>query len=590
MKKLKKIFDLLAPNEQKRVYHLFFLILVMASFDALGVASILPFIAVLANPQLIETNEILNYLYQASHILGVSNTTQFLFFFGILVFLLFITTLTIRALTIYAQIRFSLMREYSIGKRLIEGYLHQPYSWFLNRHSADLGKSILSEVKEVVENAIVPILNVIVYGTLTMALLVLLFVINTKLAVSVGLFLALSYGIIFYFMRKFLSQIGSRRLKANKDRFISTSEAFASIKEVKFGGLEEIYIDRFSKPAQIYAKNQSLAEVIARLPRYFIEAIAFGGIIILVLSLMYRGNEFSNIIPIISLYVFAGYRLIPSLQQIYNAITRLRFSGAALDSLHKDLTNLKFSKRIANTYLAMPLTKSIKLNNVNFNYPNSKHNALKNINLSIPAFSKVGIAGTTGSGKTTIVDLILGLLDPDKEGTLMVDENIITENNKRSWQKNIGYVPQQIYLSEGSIAANIALGVDQINIDCHAVEQAAKIANLHEFVTTQLPKQYNTNIGEKGVRISGGQKQRVGIARALYHKPQVLILDEATSALDNYTEQSIMNDLYNIGNKITIILIAHRLDTLKKCDIIFLLEQGQLKFQGSYDLFRSSYK
>jgi len=235
----------------------------------------------------------------------------------------------------------------------------------------------------------------------------------------------------------------------------------------------------------------------------------------------------------------------------------------------------------------MPLTKSITLNNIYFDYPNSKQAVIKNINLSIPAFSKVGFVGTTGSGKTTTIDLILGLLDPS-QGTLSVDGNIITNNNKRSWQKSIGYVPQQIYLIDDSVAANIAFGVDVQNIDYQAVEQAAKIANLHNFVMKELPNNYNTIVGERGVRLSGGQRQRIAIARALYHKPQVLILDEATSALDGLTEQDIMDAMNNLGKKITIIIITHRLSTVKNCDVIFLLEQGQLKGQGTYEELNQS--
>ena len=209
--------------------------------------------------------------------------------------------------------------------------------------------------------------------------------------------------------------------------------------------------------------------------------------------------------------------------------------------------------------------------------------------MTIPAFNKVGIIGATGSGKTTTVDLILGLLDPS-EGTLSVDGNVIDYNNKRSWQKSIGYVPQQIFLSDNSIAVNIAFGVNTKNIDYQAVEQAAKIANLHDFIIKEMPKQYNTIIGERGVRLSGGQRQRIGIARALYHKPQILILDEATSALDNLTEDAVIETIYKIEKKITIIQIAHRLRTVQKCDTIFVLDKGELKAQGTYNELSKSNK
>ena len=479
------------------------------------------------------------------------------------------------------------MREYSISKKLIQGYLYQTYTWFLNKNSSDLGRNILSEVNIGIINTVLAGINVVVYGCVIISLLILLLIINFKLSLLIFLVLAFSYFIIFYFIKKILSQVGSERLKANEERFITAAEAFAAIKEVKIRGLEETYVNRFSKSAIIYAQSQSLARIIGDVPRYFIEGITFGGMIILVLILMVRGKDFQTILPILTIYAFAGYRFIPSLQSIYRAITEIRFSESSLDLLSKDLIRLKFIRNEVNNISTKIISfkKFIKINNVSFNYPQSKKTSLKNINITIPVFSKIGIVGKTGSGKSTLVDIILGLIDPIK-GTLSIDGKLITNANKRSWQKNIGYVPQQIYLSDSSVAMNIAFGIDLDKIDNHALTRAAKIANLHDFVTNQLPDNYNTIIGEKGVRISGGQRQRIGIARALYHKPKVLIFDEATSSLDNITEKIVLDSLKNLGNKITTIQIAHRLSTVENCDIIFLLDQGELKAQGNYKELR----
>ena len=244
----------------------------------------------------------------------------------------------------------------------------------------------------------------------------------------------------------------------------------------------------------------------------------------------------------------------------------------------------------------MPLKKVISLKNIFYSYPSSQITTLKDINLSIPAYSTVGIVGPTGSGKTTTVDIILGLLEP-KKGKLEVDGKVIDKDNLKAWQSSIGYVPQQIYLADDTVTANIALGRDPKYIDQNAVERAAKIANVHEFIINELPLKYETTVGERGIRLSGGQRQRIGIARALYHNPQLLILDEATNALDNLTEQAVMDAVNNLGNEITIILITHRLSTVKKCDNIFLLEKGELKQQGTFekliqlsDNFRASAK
>ena len=472
------------------------------------------------------------------------------------------------------------MREYSIGKRLIEGYLHQPYTWFIDQYSSKLGKNILSEVSQVVGGIIMPFITIITQGAVILALLILILIIDTKLAIYSTLTLSLIYGTIYFLIKNYLYRKGAERLKANEVRFSAVSEAFNAIKEIKIFGIENYFINKFDKSAKLYANNLSLIKIIGQLPRYAIEGIAFGALIFLVFILMEKDKVFSDIAPIIALYAFAGYRLMPALQQIYSSFSQLRFSHSTLDILYNDLNLIK-NLNVPENNKTINLKKTILLKNVSYSYPYAESLTLKNIDLSIPALSKVGIVGKTGSGKTTIVDIIMGLLD-HKQGNLKIDDKIITVENKRSWQKNIGYVPQQIYLSDNSIKSNIAFGIDQNKIDQSAVESAAKIANLHNFVINELSDGYETLVGEKGVKLSGGQRQRIVIARALYHKPELLILDEATSALDNMTEKAVLDAINNLNKKITIIIIAHRLNTVKNCDKIFLIEKGQLKAQGTF--------
>ena len=581
MNLLRKFLDLLSSTERKQAGLLLVMILVMALLDMVGVASIMPFMAVLANPELVETNGFMSAAFHASSQFGITTVEQFLFLLGICVFVLLVASLSFKALTSFVQARFTLMREYSIGRRLVEGYLHQPYSWFLSRHSADLGKTILSEVSTVIGNGVTPMMNLIAQGAVAIALLMLLILVDPQLAIIVGLTLATAYALIFRATRGLLERIGRERVIANQGRFTAVSEAFGASKDVKVGGLEHAYIQRFADPAQTYARHQATAQVISQLPRFALEAIAFGGMLLVVLYLMARSGTFASALPIIALYAFAGYRLMPALQQIYGAVTQLRFAGPALDSLHTDLMSLKpeYPNQTSDT---IALQEAITLNNITYHYPDAQRAALKGVSLSIPARSTVGLVGSTGSGKTTTVDLILGLLTA-QEGTLEVDGQTITEHNRRAWQRAIGYVPQPIYLADDTVAANIAFGLDAKDIDQNAVERAAKIANLHEFVANELPQQYQTTVGERGVRLSGGQRQRIGIARALYQNPQVLILDEATSALDNLTEQAVMEAVNNLGQDITIILIAHRLSTVRQCDQIYLLERGEVKACGTYD-------
>jgi ABC-type multidrug transport system fused ATPase/permease subunit len=325
------------------------------------------------------------------------------------------------------------------------------------------------------------------------------------------------------------------------------------------------------------------------MPRFFFEAIAFGGILLMILYLMIQTGSFNKALPIISLYVFAGYRLIPAFQQIYVSFNQLSFVGASLDFLYNDLKSLKHYQ-VDENQNKLFLNNSITLKQIYYNYPNNLQSTLKNINMNIAVNTTVGIVGATGSGKTTTVDIILGLLEAHK-GSLEVDGQAITKKNFRAWQRSIGYVPQHIYLSDDTVAANIAFGIKPKDIDKTAVEKASKIANLHEFVMNELSNNYNTTVGERGIRLSGGQRQRIGIARALYHNPQILVLDEATSALDSYTESVVMDAIENLGKNKTVILIAHRLSTVKKCDKIFLLEDGQIKKEGTFEqLITTDYK
>ena len=581
MQTLKKLLFLLTPHELKSAGLLLIMILIMALLDMIGVASILPFMAVLTNPSLIETNFTLNKMFRTLSAFGIENNQQFLYILGIFVFALLIISLTFRALTTYLQVRFVERRQCSVAKRLIESYLQQPYSWFLSRHSTDLEKTILSEVSTIVANGLNPIIEVISKVTVIILIIILLVIVDPKLAAIVGFLLFLTYGLIFNFVRKYLKSYGEESLKNNQLRFKAVSEAFEAIKEVKVAGLEKIYIKNFSNSAKIFARTQTYLQVISQLPRFILEAVAFGGILLIILYMMSKTGPLNSALPLVSLYVFAGYRLMPALQQVYGSFTQLTFVGPSLDKLYSDLKTLEpFNENKDQEVLT--LNKVITLKNIYYHYPDSSKTALKDINLNIPSKSIVGFVGATGSGKTTVVDIILGLLEAQK-GSLEVDGKIITKQNSRSWQRSIGYVPQRIYLSDDTVAANIAFGVELKDINLDMVEKASKIANLHEFVMDELPKQYQTTIGERGIRLSGGQRQRIVIARALYHNPQVLILDEATSALDIQTEKVVMEAINNLNKKITIILIAHRLRTVKNCDTIFVMDKGQLKDKGTFD-------
>jgi ABC-type multidrug transport system fused ATPase/permease subunit len=572
MQIIKKLLNILTKRDRKLSVLLLIGILIMALIDMIGIASIFPFIGLITNPEIIDTNLFLKNIYITLEIIGINTKNEFIFLVGALVFLLLIFSLTIKALIMYFQTRFVKMCEYNISTTLLKYYLNQPYSWFLNRNSSQLAKSILSEVANVIGKGLNPFINLISNVMIFITIFSLLLMVNLKLTLISVFFISIFYGIIYHFNKNLVSKVGKIIFGSNEKKFRVINEAFQGSKEIKIGGLEQAYIDQYTKPANKMARNSAFAELLFHIPRLSLEAIAFGGMILIILYYMAIGKSINNILPIITLYAFAGYRMLPAVQKIYYSLTQLRLTVPSINSLHDDLKNVEI----------FDFEKNIVLKNVNYSYPKSHKTALKNINLTIPINCTIGFVGKTGSGKTTIVDIILGLLEP-QVGTLEIDNKIINKKNIRSWQRLIGYVPQNIFLADDTVAGNIAFGVKAKSIDYSAIEQAAKLANIHQFIFDDLPLKYNTLIGEKGIRLSGGQRQRIGIARALYSNPKVLVLDEATSALDDLTEKEVIKAIYNTGNKITKILIAHRLSTVKKCDKIFLLDKGQVVQSGTFD-------
>jgi len=576
------LMDLLLPRERRSFYLLVVVMLLVGIFETAGIASILPFMAVLAEPARIEHSQHLAAIY---HGLGFTTVEGFLVLLGLATFTMTMIGIVMHILSIYTISRFTTQCSYMLSCQLLQGYLNQPYSWFLNRHSADLGKAVLSEVDNVVSQSFVPAMTLL--SNLVIALFIAAFLIALQPWVALGTaaVLVICYAAIFMVARKYLTRFGQIRFAANAERYKIAQEATAGIKDVKLLGLEARYVRRFQIPARRLARVSATRSVIATAPRYLLQGVAFGGMLLIILGmLLAQSASLGSILPVLAVYAFAGLRLLPAVQQVYQEVTSLRYNQPALLSLHKDIMEIRerAARPVAVSREPVRLNDRLELVDVHFSYPLAERKALQGLSLSIPARTTVGIVGGTGAGKTTAVDLMLGLLEM-QEGTLAVDGAPITPRNVRAWQNTIGYVPQVIFLTDDSVAANIAFGLPPDQIDRAAVERAARVAEIHNFVMEELPKGYDTMVGERGIRLSGGQRQRIGIARALYHDPDVLIMDEATSALDNLTERAVMDAVHNLGHAKTIILIAHRLTTVQNSDTIFMLEQGRLIAQGSYD-------
>ena len=582
IKTARMMLDLLTPKERRSLYLVGLFMLLVGLFETAGVASILPFMAVLAEPERIQHSAHLALLYNALHF---TSAQHFLVFLGAGTFLVTMLGIVMHIISLHTITRFTNECSYMLSTQLLRGYLHHPYAWFLNRHSADLGKSVLAEVDNVVNQSFMPGMTFL--SNLIVAFFISGFLVALQPVVALGTTVVLlaSYALIFMVARKYLTRFGVIRFAANAERYKIAHEATAGIKDVKLLGLEDRYVRRFQIPARRLARVGAARVVIAQAPRYLLQGVAFGGMLLIILGLLItQSATLGTILPLLAVYALAGLRLLPAVQQVYQEITSMRYNQPALIGLHKDILEIR-ARPAAPVDLetgSMHLRQSLDLVDVHFAYPLSERKALQGLSLSIPARTTVGIVGGTGAGKTTAVDLMLGLLTI-QEGQLTVDGQPITAKNLRAWQNNIGYVAQQIFLIDDTVTANIAFGQTAGEIDFAAVERAARTAELHDFVMEELPQGYDTIVGERGVRLSGGQRQRIGIARALYNDPDVLIMDEATSALDNLTERAVMDAVHNLGHAKTIILIAHRLTTVQDCDIIFMLEQGRLVAQGTYD-------
>ncbi len=578
-----KLCDLLDAREKRQALMLLALMLALGLVEMAGVASIFPLIAVLSDPGLIESNGYLRWTYET---FGFSSVNSFFIFLSAAVFLTVVVRIVFAATTSYALARYAQMRAHALSVKLLSSYLRRPYAWFLNQHSADLGKSVLSEVEEVVNGSLMPALQFVSRFIVIFLIVGLVIAVEPTVAFTALSSIALAYGLVYLAIRGYLRRKGQERLAANRARFQVAQEVLGGVKEVKIGGLEAGYLRRFEKGSLRFARLKTQLQLVRQVPRHVLEFVAIGSMLIVILLLLHRADgNLTTVMPFLSLYAFASLRLLPSVQSIYQCIVSLRFGGPALEVLHGELTAANQHAAEFVNVAPLPLTRDIVLEHVSFAYALAGRPALRDISVAIPVHTTIGIVGATGAGKSTLVDIILGLLEP-QQGRLLVDGQAIDHRNVRAWQRSVGYVPQQIFLADESIAANIAFGVPPNQIDRAAVERAARMAMLHDFIVDELPKGYDTEVGERGVRLSGGQRQRVGIARALYHDPEVLVLDEATSALDVRTEQALMDCVEAISGRKTLLIVAHRSETLRLCSKILLIENGSIKDVGN-DWFSS---
>lgn len=584
-KSLKELFRLLTLDQRKRFFRLQMLVVLMAFGELLGIASIGPFMALVADPELLQTNAIINSAYLA---IGATSTQDFLFLVGLGVLTILTSSSVLSIFTTWRISLFSFSVGTEIADRLYRHYLSQQWLFHSNASSAQLIKKVATESMRVTSSVISPAMQMNARLVLATFIATAVIIYNPVIAFAGLLLFVSGYLVIYRVFRRRLVRNGQHISQMNGERFRLMNEGFGGIKDLLILNRQQGYIEQFSATGEQLASAQGKNQAFSQAPRYFMELVAFGAMIGLVLILLkLHDGALSRVLPVLAVYALAGLKLLPALQQIYSSITQMKGGMAAFESIKPDLVATQIAKpqpgRVPEQSTLSNEQKigHIQLKNITFTYPNKKNPALNNVSLCIPLNSVVGFVGESGSGKSTIIDIILALIQP-QTGELKIGDTAITPANKHAWQKHIGFVPQSIFLSEGSIAENIAFGIAKEEINLEQVKEAARLARLEELINS-LENGFDTKVGERGVQLSGGQRQRIGIARALYNNAEVLVFDEATSALDGITEKYIMDAIHDLSGKRTIIMIAHRLKTVEKCDQIFMLEKGKLVDQGSYN-------
>jgi ATP-binding cassette subfamily C protein len=579
-----RLYHLLTRRERIDVLVLFIISFIAAFFQTFSVASVFPFINVLMDTDSIQSNQYLNFAYRVG---GFSDTMSFIKALGIASVAIIVFSSTMTGFASWMKHRFVQYRNYKLSKRLLSVYLSRPYPYFLTKNSSEISKNVLTEVTHLGNNYLFNIFDLVI-NTLMMGLIVvlLMFVNVTVTGVIIVTFGAL-YGLMSYLSKAGLRKRGEEIMRLNKERYSATNEALAAIKITKVSHLEDYFIDRYDRAARASAKNNLFARIVADIPNYVLEAITFGGLILSLVILIFKGQNLQTLLPMISLYAFAGYRIIPELGRIFKSITSIHHNTPILRKIYDEIYGVNHAaendnKEPFSSEDKVSFNSELSFKNIFFRYSNTDVDTINHLNLTIKKKTVIGLAGPTGSGKTTLVDIMLGLLRP-QSGHLEIDGRPLSDGDIWHWQNKISYVPQDVILMDDTITRNIAFGCADPEIDHERVAQVAQISAIAEFIETELPKGYSTVVGERGVRLSGGQRQRLGLARALYRNPELLVLDEATSALDGTTEMSVINGIHTMGNIQTIVMIAHRLNTLKTCDQIYLLEKGQIVDCGTYD-------
>lgn len=584
---VKKLFKLFDKSEKLMLAFLFFLMVIAALIEVISVAAVPVLVAVLSDPtQMLEDERFI----QVWNFFGIDNNQNLLIFGALFVFFAFVAKNAFLIIYKWISTSFLFGLYTRLGDKLFKMYMEAPYTFHLERNSAELLRNVTQETQLLVVKFLFPVMKFVMDVGIIIGILLLLLGVDPVITIVV--FGVLGGGSMLFMrsLRNKIKNYGMQEQKYRAKMIQSVNEGLGGLKDSRVMGRDGYFVERFHFDLDKTSKSFRFKEFISQIIIPSVETFAVVGMLLMALFLFVQGKDLQSIIPLLALFITATARLMPAFKKTVNQYNVIKYHRYVVDPVYDDLTNLEGQqkKRFEEFKDIEPLKlqDELQFKNVCYTYPNASDNALKNISLRIKKGQIVGFIGSSGAGKTTLVDVLLGLLEP-QEGTVTVDDKNIF-NRLPSWQKNIGYIPQSIYLSDNSIRRNIAFGIPEDKIDTEKVRKAVESAQLSELIAS-LPDGLDTHIGEGGVRLSGGQRQRIGIARALYHEPEVLIMDEATSALDNQTERKVMQQVEHLKEGRTIIMIAHRLTTVKNADNLFLLQDGKLIRQGTYaELLKNS--
>jgi ATP-binding cassette, subfamily B, bacterial PglK len=561
---IQRVLFLARPYGRSKLALVFLLSLVQGIFQMIGVTSIFPFLAIAADPERIRHSQFgLRFLA----LLPPMGNRELLVTTGAIAIAALLLSNAVNLLAEYARTRYAHSFGHWLRVRLLGKMASQPYGYFLQRNSGDLLKKVVGDVMNYINGVLLPLLDSIARGLTAVLLLVTLFLVQPVIALSAALGLGAFYLIIFRLLAQKRQEANEGFGRAFSGSYRDAQQMLSGIKPIKVHRAEEHFLSKFTRHSAVVAQMSARVPIVANSARYLVEPLAFGGLVLAVVVLAVRGRDFSDILPNLGVMAVAGYRLVPALHLLYSQVTQVTSMRYSLDEVFEEFAAAERDEKSRNVEISFGKARpidwhdAITLDQVSFIYPRTNRSVLDRFSVTIPKNTSIGFIGPTGSGKSTLIDLLLGLHRPTS-GRMLIDGKPLTPELIPSWQATIGYVPQEIFLIDDTIARNIALGVPDNEIDHPRLQEVCAMAQILDFIETELRNGFQTTVGERGVRLSGGERQRLGLARALYHRPSVLILDEATSALDTATEAKLIEALRNLSGKLTIVTVAHRFSSV----------------------------